>query len=64
MECPSIQKNMEHCNCTYAGCPRMGKCCECVSYHRAKQQLPACFFDKEAAATWDRSYARFARLHS
>lgn len=26
--------NQLPCACTYPGCPRHGKCCECVAYHR------------------------------
>ena len=42
------------CNCTYA-CPRRGKCCECVAYHRRAGEFPACFFTDKAERAYDRS---------
>jgi len=63
-ECPNIKKNLEHCNCSYSGCDKKGKCCECVAYHRAMKQLPACFFPDDVERTYDRSYKRFASLYS
>jgi hypothetical protein len=62
-ECPNQQKNLEKCNCTYEPCPRKGICCECVSYHRAMGQLPACYFTPEVERTYDRSIARFLRAN-
>lgn len=62
MDCNKT-KNLDMCTCTYPGCPRKGACCECVEYHQSKNQLPGCFFPKDAEATWDRSYKHFARLH-
>jgi hypothetical protein len=60
-ECLNQQKNLEKCNCTYEPCERKGICCECVSYHRAMGQLPACYFTPEVERTYDRSIARFLR---
>ncbi|MFP5239423.1 MAG: hypothetical protein ACLGQW_06300 [Acidobacteriota bacterium] len=51
--------NMADCPCTYPGCPRYGNCCQCVAHHRAKDQLPACYFTKEQEATFNRSIAFF-----
>jgi hypothetical protein len=62
-DCPNQQKNLEHCNCTYEPCPRKGICCECISYHRASGQLPACYFTPEVERTYDRSIARFLKSH-
>jgi len=62
VNCPNKEKNLEHCNCTYA-CEKKGLCCECVAYHRDKGQIPACFFSKEAEATYDRSIEALARDH-
>ena len=32
-----------NCPCTKEGCPRHGKCCECVAHHKAHAtKLPAC----------------------
>ncbi len=38
--------NTQPCPCDSAGCPRHGKCCECVAYHRAQGNLPVCLRDK------------------
>mgnify|MGYP003986009055 CR=1 FL=1 len=61
MECRR-EKNLEDCNCSYAGCSRQGLCCECIRYHIQARQLPACVFTKEAEATYDRSFEHFAKL--
>ncbi|MEJ2038876.1 MAG: DUF6485 family protein [Desulfosarcinaceae bacterium] len=61
MECTK-QKNLKKCNCTYESCPRKGSCCECIAYHLAMRQLPACAFPEDAERTYDRSFAHFARL--
>ena len=45
-----------NCTCTYS-CPKHGKCCDCVAYHLHNGEFPACFFSKEAEATYDRSLA-------
>ena len=38
--CPHNQTN---CPCTKEGCPRHGKCCECVAHHKEHgKKLPAC----------------------
>jgi hypothetical protein len=58
MEC-SVKKNLAQCSCTYESCERKGKCCECVSYHRTKQELPGCFFSPEVERTYDRSIRCF-----
>lgn len=55
------QENLKQCKCTYPGCPRKGICCECIAYHREKRQLPACYFDKETEATFDRSVENFIK---
>ena len=45
-------------------CPRHGKCCACVAYHRDhKEGVPGCFFSKEAEATYDRSIKALAKDH-
>jgi len=58
MECKK-EANLGNCNCTYPGCPRKGKCCECIAYHRKIGELPACFFSKQAEASFDRSVEKF-----
>ncbi|MGA1847965.1 MAG: DUF6485 family protein [Thermoplasmatota archaeon] len=59
MEC-NIEANLSRCNCTYP-CSKKGRCCECVSYHRKRGELPGCYFSKEAEATYDRSFENFLR---
>ncbi|MCK9322694.1 MAG: hypothetical protein M0P07_01840 [Candidatus Methanomethylophilaceae archaeon] len=39
----SIPGFVEKCDCPKTECPRHGKCCECVAYHRdEKQNIPVC----------------------
>lgn len=55
--------NTRPCPCTYP-CPRHGKCCECVAYHRDKEGgVPGCFFTREGEATYDRSIEALYRDH-
>jgi len=58
MEC-KLENNLKACTCTYEPCPRKGKCCECLSYHWSKRQLPGCLFPPEVEKTYDRSLKRF-----
>ena len=58
-EC-TLNKNKAGCNCTYP-CSRKGLCCECIAYHRAAGELPACYFSKEAERTYDRSIENYIR---
>jgi hypothetical protein len=58
MEC-NKNKNLENCSCSYPGCPRKGICCECIKYHREKNELPGCYFSSETEKTYDRSVERF-----
>ncbi|MEG1393153.1 MAG: DUF6485 family protein [Christensenellaceae bacterium] len=53
MECKQV-RNAHDCPCTY-NCSRKGICCECVTYHRTKNQIPACFFSKDAEKSYNRS---------
>ena len=52
--------NNRPCTCTYS-CGKRHKCCECVAYHRDKNQIPGCFFSKNAEATYDRSIENFIK---
>ncbi|MGL6225560.1 MAG: DUF6485 family protein [Thermoguttaceae bacterium] len=61
MEC-KVNENSKKCTCSYTSCSRRGVCCDCISSHLAKRQLPGCVFSKEAEATYDRSFEHFARL--
>lgn len=58
MEC-KLDTNRQACRCTYEPCPRKGRCCECVSYHRRLGELPGCFFSPEAERSYDRSVENF-----
>ncbi len=60
-ECGYEDQNLDRCNCSYPGCPRHGRCCECLHYHLRSDELPACCFDTKAEATWDRSFRHFVR---
>ena len=61
--CGNYADNKAKCNCSYAPCSRKGKCCECLQYHLAMEQLPACCFPDSVEKTYDRSFKRFAQLH-
>ena len=63
MECKQMT-NRKECNCTYSGCPRHGICCECLSYHWSRRELPACLFPDEVEKTWDRSLRKFMQTYS
>ncbi|WP_287586565.1 hypothetical protein [Candidatus Borrarchaeum sp.] len=54
----NISKNIEHCGCTYP-CSKKGLCCECISYHKARGELPGCLFPPEVEKTYDRTIERF-----
>ncbi|MEN6356952.1 MAG: DUF6485 family protein [Armatimonadota bacterium] len=64
MACERSNENSMNCNCTYSGCCRHGKCCECIQYHLGMDQLPACCFPPEVEKTYDRSFKAFIRCHS
>ena len=41
--CNACPHNSIDCPCAKEGCPRHGKCCECVAHHKAHgTKLPAC----------------------
>lgn len=60
MEC-KIDKNKLDCTCSYEPCPRKGLCCQCVAYHRKRNELPGCFFPREIERTYDRSIQKYIR---
>ncbi|HEC78345.1 MAG TPA: cytosolic protein [candidate division WOR-3 bacterium] len=62
MDCDK-NKNLKGCNCTYEPCSRKGRCCECLRYHLSMNELPACCFPDDVEKTYDRSFARFVKLH-
>lgn len=59
--CPNKAERSNTCGCTYSACERRGVCCDCIEYHLKSKQLPGCCFPPEAEATYDRSFAAFAR---
>ena len=63
MDCVNKVKNSKDCNCSYGGCSRMGICCECIRYHRASGELPACYFPADAEKTYDRSIEYFIEVY-
>jgi hypothetical protein len=63
IEC-QIELNRQKCPCTYEPCERKGKCCECIAYHKALNELPACLFPSEVERTYDRSFAKFIEVYS
>jgi len=60
VECVA-KKSLEHCSCTYTGCEKRGHCCECVTYHRTRNEMPGCFFSLEGERSYDRSLEHFLR---
>ena len=62
MNCVNKDRNMQNCNCTYP-CSKKGICCECISYHRSMNELPACYFPVKAEKTYDRSISYFVELY-
>jgi len=62
-ECKNKEKNLKGCNCSYEPCERKGVCCDCLRYHIRMKELPACFFNKQGEAGYDRSLACFMRSH-
>jgi hypothetical protein len=61
MQCKK-EENESNCTCSWPDCPRKGMCCDCVTHHRQKGEIPGCFFPTEAEATNDRSFEYFASL--
>jgi len=59
MECQK-DKNLENCNCSYS-CSKKGVCCECIAYHRSRNELPACYFSDDVERTYDRSVENFVK---
>ena len=62
MEC-DLEKNKQNCPCTY-NCDKRGKCCECIQYHRSRNEVPACLFPADIEKTYDRSRQAFIRAYS
>lgn len=62
MECKK-EENSKNCTCTHS-CIHHGICCDCVKRHRAKGQLPACFFPKDVECGYDRSIENFVKTYA
>lgn len=63
MECKQ-EENKKDCPCTYEPCGKKGICCECISYHWEREELPACLFPQDVERTYDRSLARFLAIYN
>jgi len=61
MECLQEQ-NKQDCNCSYP-CDKKGLCCKCISYHRGRGELPACYFPNDAEKTYNRSIEYFIKIN-
>ncbi|MCL2294310.1 MAG: DUF6485 family protein [Spirochaetes bacterium] len=59
MKCTNESANLKICNCSYSGCSRKGICCECLHYHRARKELPACYFPPDIEKTYNRSIKNY-----
>ena len=57
-----MEENKIECNCTYS-CEKKGLCCKCISYHRNRGELPACYFPDNIERTYDRSIDNFVRIN-
>jgi hypothetical protein len=58
MQCKK-EENSVNCGCSWPDCPRKGICCDCVTHHRQKGEIPGCFFPADAETTYDRSVDYF-----
>lgn len=56
------EQNMTNCNCSFP-CSKKGICCDCLSKHRSKGQLPACYFPDDIEKTADRSIENFIKIY-
>lgn len=51
----TCDRSSKDCRCTYPGCSRKGNCCQCVAFHRDRNEAPACFFSEAGERTYNRS---------
>ena len=61
-EC-KVDDNKSICNCSYP-CSKKGMCCECVSSHRNRGELPACYFPVDIEKTYDRNIEKFIEIYN
>lgn len=57
-QCPRVAINSKYCTCTHT-CSKHALCCECLHYHRQRNELPACYFTPEEEKTFNRSVEFF-----
>jgi hypothetical protein len=62
MVCEGKERNLSKCNCSYPGCDKKGKCCDCLHFHLSMKQLPACCFPDDVEASYDRSFRKFVEV--
>ena len=63
-DCQNTSRNMSKCNCSYSPCSRKGVCCDCLHYHLANKELPACCFPDSVEKRYDRSFKAFIKAWS
>ena len=63
MECKK-DENRIGCTCTATTCSKRGVCCDCVTYHREKGEIPGCFFPAGAERSYNRSIENFIRVNN
>ena len=63
MECKR-EENLQECTCSSTTCTKRGICCECVSSHRDRGEIPGCFFPKGAELSHNRSIEYFIEVYS
>jgi len=61
--CSNLNINLKNCGCTYSSCDKKGKCCECIRFHRERNELPGCLFPPKVERTYDRSVKRFLAIN-
>lgn len=62
--CANRENNIDSCTCSYSGCSRRGNCCQCVSYHNSRNEIPGCFFSPAGERSYDRSIQNFIKDRS
>lgn len=58
-QCPRVAINSKYCTCTHSSCSKHALCCECLHYHRQRNELPACYFTPEEEKTFNRGIEFF-----